>query len=233
MGGSKKSSKAPSAPKFQSSKIYEGDRLVGETYKDKKLGVITKYYDDPEETIRKQQAQEGINRILPTLGQTAPEMSAQYDQIAQSYTDQQTDAFNKIYNPQLKSLREDIGSRFGTLQNSQYFDALNDLEKNVRTPALLDIARSAQQQKTNLYNNQEAQKLQQLQALGYVLNNDQAAFLAGLQNPQQSSNSANSFNLQNYAQQLQNYQYQQNLALQKQQMGAQYLAAAMPDIKVM
>jgi len=216
MGGKKKEkSKAPAAPAFQASKIYNGDQLVGETYKDPVQGIITKYYEDPAEAERKKQAQSQINSILPTLGQTAPEMSAQYDQIANAYQDQATQAFDRLYNPRLKDLREDIGSRFGTLKATPYFDTLNDLETNVRTPALLDIANTAQQQKQSMYNNQEAQKLQRLQALGYLLNSDQTAFLQNVQAPQNSSIAGNNFNQSNYLQQLQQY----NLNRQQQSQG--------------
>lgn len=226
---SKKKPSAPKAPSFQNSAVFNGNDLVSSTYQDPTYGIVTKYNSTPEQQQAKAAAQSRINSILPTLGQTSPEMSKQYDDIAKAYTDQSTAAFDRIYQPSLRNLREDIGSRFGTLQATPYFDQLGELEKNVRVPAMVDIANTATQKKQDLYNTAQNQKLQELQGLGYVLNADQQQFLNGLNSSNTNSNAGNQFNLANYQNALQQYQFNQNMGLQQSQLGAQYLKSAMPD----
>lgn len=196
------SGKAPPAPSFQNSANFLGDQLVSRTYMDPQYGVTTKYTPDQVQLDSQKQAQARINQILPTLGQTSPEMAKEYDNMANSYADQATAAFNREYEPAQRNLREDYASRFGTLQATPYLDAQADMENRVRVPALLDIANTAVQKKQDLYNTAQQQKLNELQGLGYVLNGDQTAFLQNLQNPQQVSANTNTFNLGKYQQQL-------------------------------
>lgn len=225
----KKSTPAPQAPAFQNSSVFNGNDLVSQTYQDPTYGIVTKYNSSPEQQASKAAAQSQINQILPTLGQTSPEMSAQYDSIANAYSDNAKASFDRIYDPSLRNLREDAGARFGTTQATPYYDQLTNLETNVKAPAYAQIANDATMQKQNLYNQGQSQKLQELQGLGYVLSGDQQNFLNGLSSSNANSASGNQFNLANYQSQLQNYQFNQNMALQNSQLGAQYLGAIMPN----
>lgn len=212
---SKKSKKqeAPKAPSFAPSTIMYGDQVVGKTYKDKKTGqIINQYLPSAEEQQQKQLAQSRINSILPTLGITAPEMSQQYDNIANSYINETTSNFDRAYQPFLRNQREDYASRFGGLANTPYIDAMRNNEEQIRQPALLSIANQANLLKKDLYSQQEQQKLNELQALGYNLNSTQQNFLNGLSQPLNASSLANNFNQNNYMQQLQQY----NIAGQRQ-----------------
>lgn len=219
----KKTSSAPKAPAFQNSSVFNGDQLVSQTYQDPTYGIVTKYVASPEQQASKAAAQSRINAILPTLGQTSPEMSAQYDSIANAYSDNAKAAFDRIYDPSLRNLREDAGARFGTTQATPYYDQLNNLETNVKAPAYAQIANDATMQKQNLYNNAQSQKLQELQSLGYVLSGDQQNFLNGLSSSQTNSNNGNSFNLQNYQNALNAYNFNQNKNAQAQGYGLQAL----------
>lgn len=220
--------KKPKSITPQGSATYIGNQMTSNTVYNPATGQMeTHYYESPEEQARKTAVQGRINSIIPTLGQTAPEMSAQWDSMAKAYEDQNVDAFNRMYDPTLRNLREDVASRFGTTKASDYYDRLNDLEKNVKTPALLDIARSATQMKSGLYDQQEANKLKELQSLGYFLNNDQQNFLSNLTNTQNSANSLNQFNLSKYSQDLQQYNADLNRAAQNSWVNqyAKYMGA--------
>jgi hypothetical protein len=213
----KKTQKPPTAPGFQNSANFYGDQLASQTYMDPTYGVVTKYNPSPAESQSKSAAQSRINQILPTLGQTSPEMSKQFDDMSNAYADQATAAFNREYAPLQRNVREDYASRFGGGQNTPYIDAINDMETRQRVPALVDIANNATQKRQDLYNTQEQQKLNELQSLGYVLNGDQATFLQNLQNPQQVSSSTNNFNQQNYADQLKQYNADREFQLNQSQ----------------
>lgn len=233
MGGKKESKpKAPPAPSFTPSTIKYGDQVVGKTYKDKNLGVVTQYMPDPAEVERKAIANQRINQILPTLGQTAPEIGQRYDQMMNDYVGQQTDLFNKEYDKAFKGIREDVTSRFGTTNSSQYYDKLGKLEQDVRTPAYLDIQRTGSMMRRDLDSQEQSRKLQELSALGYNLSADQQAFLSGIQSPVQTGQYYNNFNLQNYKNQMD--QYNRNSPPQNQGgFMNSFLNAAMQSARVM
>lgn len=205
----KSSGSAPKPPKFSPSAVMYGDQLVGQTYKDKKLGIVTKYSPTPEEQARKSMADAQINAILPTLGQTAPEIGQRFDQMRDDYIGQQTDIFNREYDKTLRDLREDIGSRFGTLKATPYFDRLQSLERDIRIPAYLDIQRAGSLYRTDLDNQEQARKLNELSALGQSLTGAQQTFLNNIQAPLSSSQLMNNFNQNQYQQQLAQYQQDQ------------------------
>ena len=199
-----KSSKKPQAPEFQESETKYGNQTIGRTYRDNGR-IVQQYYASPEEIQRQQIANQKINEILPTLGQTGSELSAQYNQMQQAYTDNALQQFNNMYDPALRNMREDVASRFGTLAATPFLDQYKEMEKNIRQPALTQIVNQGIQLKQDLYNQNESRKLQELQALGYNLNADQQLFLNSLNSSLAGSNSANQFNLTNYKTQLDQY----------------------------
>lgn len=204
----KSKSSAPAAPSFTPSEIRYGDQVVGRTYMDNGQ-IVNQYFADPAEQERKKVANERINQILPTLGQTAPEIGQRYDQMRDDYIGQQTDLFNKEYDKTLKGLREDVVSRFGTTNATPYYDKMTELERDVRAPAYLDIQRTGSLMRKDLDTQEQQRKLQELSALGYTLSADQQAFLSGLNAPIQAGQYANNFNQQNYLNRLNAYNQQQ------------------------
>lgn len=215
-----------SVPKQQGSANFYGNQMTSQTYQDPTLGTVTRYNPTGAEQQAHTSAQNQIAQILPTLGQTSPEMSKQYDSMSNAYADNATAAFNREYAPAQRSLREDYASRFGGGQNTPYIDAINDMETRQRVPALTDIANNAASMKQNLYNQGESQKLNELQGLGYTLNGQQANFIQNLQNPQGVTQQGNQFNQQNYQSQLQNYMNTQNNSAQTTQAMLGAIAAA-------
>jgi hypothetical protein len=206
MGKKKKSNdSAPAAPAFTPSQVMIGNRVVGQTYMGPDGNIVTQYFESPEEIERRRISDQKINQILPTLGQTAPELGQRYDTMMNDYVSQQTDLFNRDYDKSLRGLREDIGSRFGTLKATPYFDKLQDLEKNVKAPAMLEIQRQGSMYRKDLDDQEQGRKLTELGALGYQLNTAQQNFLSGLQSPLTTATLMNNFNQNRYSQQLQGY----------------------------
>lgn len=208
---SSSSAKKPATPQFSGSKIYYGDNLVGETLKQGN-DIITRYFPDPAEMERQKIADARINQLLPTLGQTAPELAAQYDQASNDWRNQQTDKFTQEYNKTMRGLREDTGRRFGTLKSSTYFDRMEDVTKNVWNPGILDINRNASIMRQDLSDQDQARKLRELSALGGTLSAGDQEFLGKLQPAYQGSQMGNNYNNNLYNAQMQQYQ----LGLQQQ-----------------
>jgi len=195
----------PSAPTFQPSQVMNGDTVVSKTYQDLATGgIITQYLPDPAEEARKQQAQLKLNEVISTLGKTAPEMSAQFDQTKSTFINSASQSFQEQYDPALRSLREDIASRFGTLNSSQFISGLNDLEKN-RANALAGIASTGESVKADLVNQEESRKLNEMQALGGVLSADQSNFLNTSKASLTASEALNDFLNGQWMQQLRSY----------------------------
>lgn len=215
MGGKKKTPAPPPAPTFTPSHVYQGDRRVSSTYLDNTGAIRTEYYEDPAEIERRNIVNPQINSILASLGVQAPEQVKQFDKMRDDYAGLQLDAFNKEYDRTFRGLQEDTAQRFGTLNATSFFDALKRLEQDVKTPAIRQINQQASVYRTDLANQAEAQKLNRLSALGYTLNQDQQRFIQNLGTSASPSQSINAFNQNNYSQQLQNFQFQQQLAQQK------------------
>lgn len=199
-----KKSKQPAPPRFQESEIKYGNQVIGRTYQDNGK-VVQQYFASPEEIERQKIANQKINQILPTLGQSDAELSSQYQQMQQAYTDNALQQFNNMYDPALRNMREDVASRFGTLAATPFLDQYTQMEKTVRQPALTQIVNQGIQMKQDLYNQNESRKLQELQALGYNLSSDQQLFLNSLQSTASATNAGNQFNLSNYKTQLDQY----------------------------
>ena len=194
----------PPPPTFKSSVVKNGDTVVSKTYQDSSGAIVTQYLPDPAEQAAKQQAQLKLNDVMSTLGKTAPEMSAQFDQTKQAFINSASKSFQEQYDPALQSLREDIASRFGTLNSSQFISGLNGLEKN-RASALADIASTGESVKADLVNQEEARKLNEMQALGGVLSDAQSAMLNNTKASLNASEALNDFLNGQWMQQLRAY----------------------------
>lgn len=197
--------KAPAPPAFTPTETRYGDTVIAKTSIDPVTGnFVNQYIPDPVEVKQKDMAQEKINNITATLGQTPAEMAAQYQGTADSFVNDAQKTFMQQYDPALRSLKNDIASRFGTLNASVFTNDLNSLENN-RASAFADISNKAQMLKGDLVNQQEAGKLNQIQALGGVLNNTQSNMLNNLQAPLSAASLYNNFQNSRYMNQLNDF----------------------------
>jgi len=203
-------SKAPKAPAYQPSEIKYGDTVIGKTYVDPTTGaIVTQYIPDPAEAQRQSLIQQKINEIAQSLGTTSPELNEQFNQTQNAFIDDAKRQFSDQYDPSLKNLREDTASRFGTLNTSEFFNGLNDLEK-IKSNALIDIINRGKMLKNDLVNQNEANKLNALAALNGTLSSDSATSLQNMDSSLASSNALNGFLNSQWMTQL-NY-YMQNQA---------------------
>ncbi|MEI8390847.1 MAG: hypothetical protein WCG23_13300 [bacterium] len=195
---------APPAPTYQPSVVKYGDTVVSKTYLDPSGSIVTQYVPDPAEEASKQLAQTKINDVMSTIGKTASELSSQFDSTKQAFINSASKSFQDQYDPALQSLREDIASRFGTLNSSQFISGLNSLEKN-RANALAEIASKGETVKADLVNQDETRKLNEIKALGGVLSADQSNFLSTTKTSLSASEALNDFLNGQWMQQLKAY----------------------------
>jgi len=196
---------APAPPAFTPTETRYGDTVIAKTSIDPVTGnFVNQYIPDPAEVQQKALAQQKINDIMSTIGQTPAEMAAQYDSTANSFVNSADNTFMQQYNPTVQALKEDVASRFGTLNSSQFINDLNVMDKN-KALAFADISNKAQMLKGDLVNRSEANKLNQIQALGGVLNDNQSNFLGNLQAPLSASNLYNDFQNSQYMAQLNDF----------------------------
>lgn len=205
MGRGGQAAAPPPAPKFQPSEVKYGDTTVSKTYQDPVSGsIVTEYIPDPAEEQRKQEAQLKLNEIMSGLGTTAPELAVRFDETEQAYVADASRKFQEQYNPALKSLREDIASRFGTLNTSQFISGLNSLEHN-RAEALSNIVNTGKMVRTDLVNQNETRKLNEMQALGGILSDTQNNMLSNNNASLTASQAMNNFLNGQWMQQLRSY----------------------------
>jgi len=204
------SQSAPSAPSYKSSVVKDGTNTVSTTYQDPTTGsIVTQYIPDAAQAAGQSEAEQGINQIIPTLGQTSPEMAKEYDQAAQAYSDAAMQQFNNSYVPQLTNLRENIASRFGTLNSSQFLSGLNSLQQT-QANALAGIAEKAQTIKSQLATQTENNQINAMHALGGVLSADQTALNDNAKTSLNASQSLNDFLNSQWMKQLSAYTSSQN-----------------------
>jgi len=197
--------KAPQPPAFTPAETRYGDNLVAKTYLDQKSGnFVNQYFPDPAEAQRKSMIQQKMDNIIPTLGQTPSETAYQYQQTENAFVNDAQKTFASQYDPALRSLKEDVASRFGSLNSSQFIDDLNSLE-NTRASAFADIANKGRMLNQDLVNQNEARKLREVQTLGGMLNAEQSNFLNNLQAPLSAAKSINDFKNTQWVAELQKF----------------------------
>lgn len=201
--------KTVSAPKFSSSEIRYGDTVIGKTYQDPATGaVVTQYIPDETEVQRKKLLQDQINTLSSSIGTTASELATQFNSTENAFISDATQKFLDQYNPTVRSLREDVSSRFGTLNSSEFLDGLKGLE-STKASALVDIINRGKLIKSDLVNQDESRKLNQLQALSAALGNDTSSFQNTASISLDTSNALNDFLSSQWVTQLKDLRSQQ------------------------
>jgi len=201
---------ASQPPSYSSSEVRYGDTVISKTFLDPSTGsVVTQYLSDPAEQFRKQETEQKLNQVISSLGTTAPELNTQFNQTKEAFINSATQSFDETFEPALKSLKEDIASRFGTLNSSEFLSGLDNLERN-RAKALTDIAYKAESVKSDLVNQNEAMKLSQIESLGGVLSSDQEAAISAAKTSLSASDALNDFLNSQWMQSLKSYTSEEN-----------------------
>ena len=98
----------------------------------------------------------------------------------------------------LNNLKNDVASRFGNFDNSVFMDNLNAIEAN-RTDAISNLAQDITAKRSELINNELAQRYTYLNFLQDIQNQTNSNILNFVTGSQNNSNSGNNYNAQAYA----------------------------------
>lgn len=103
------------------------------------------------------------------------------------------DNINSIYTPLQNSLKNDIASRFGNLDNSVFLDKLNAITDN-KSRAIADLSNNLALAQSDLYNQEIQNRMNLLSLLDGLNNSLHSNILSYLGLANQNANSGNQYN---------------------------------------
>jgi len=156
---------APTPAEFSPSTIKQDGKIVGKTYKDAATGeIITEYLSDPEALAREQANQASLTKLYSALGNRTTDQVDAANQYRDTFVNQASNTFNQQFDPTIRRTREDNASRFGSLNNSIFRDALAEIDK-ARSYGMSDIAQNAELNKQNYLSNYDNELYKQIAAI--------------------------------------------------------------------
>lgn len=167
-------------------------------------------------------AQNSMLTSLPQINVFSGETQKNINSQLEAYKNRGIQSINDIYTPIMNNLKTDIASRFGNLNNSVFFDNLNNVEKN-RANAISTLAQDLEAQRSNLYNNELSQRYNYLNFLNTLQNqiNNNAMNYMGI--AQNNSAAGNSYNQAAYNANMQSQQQLFNNAMQVAQLASKFM----------
>lgn len=172
-------------------------------------GVINSNYNmtDAEKYIYGY-AQNTLADILPQLNIFSPETLNSLQTQVDAYTNKGVNTINNIYNPMVKTLQNDIASRFGNFDNSVFMDNLKSIESK-RSDAVSSFAQDIMAKRNELIKDELSNRYVYADFLNQIQNQTVNNILSYISTALSSSSSGNS-----YGNNLYNALYKQALASQ-------------------
>ena len=214
MGGSK-----PKEPEYKNTYLYQGNDLVQSSELDANGNVVTKMIPTAEEAANKARRDKNITSIenemetfKPQLNTLSPEFQSAIDKQGKDLLKASQDNFNESFNPAMQALREEAAKKFGTL-NSSFFNDEQSKLANIGADTLSQIAQDVEQRKTDLKQTELSNRQNYWNDLGKQL----ATLQQGINQFYDTENNrytqavqaqdmANSWSMDKYKAQLQDYQ---------------------------
>ena len=125
---------------------------------------------------------------------TKKNLQAQVDAYAQNGQK----LINNIYTPMLESLKNDIASRFGNLDNSVFMDNLNSIESK-RADSMNSLAQDILAKQDEVVSNELSKRYTYLNFLQDIQNNINSNMLNLINASRQNGNSGNNYNQSSYS----------------------------------
>lgn len=138
-------------------------------------------------------AQKTLAEKLPNLNVFNADTNRDINSQIEAYKNQALKSLDSLYKPMIRNLTNDIASRFGNLDNSMFLDNLNSIENN-RASAMADLVQDIQTYKSDLYNNELANRYNYINLLNTLVNGSNNNILNYLASALSNSNSGNSYN---------------------------------------
>lgn len=186
---------SPDYPSYNSSSLKIGDSTATSGITN---GTVNSSYNmsDSESAI--------YNYALNTLATILPQVNT-FDTDTQSSLQSEVDAYkasgindiNEIYNPMIKSLENDVSSRFGNLDNSIFKDDLGDIETK-RSNAVSSFAQNVLSKQSELESDELTKRYALVNLLSGLADNGYENALKAISTALGSSTSANNYNSDAY-----------------------------------
>jgi len=138
-------------------------------------------------------AQKNLAENLPNLNVFNSNTNRDINSQVEAYKNQALQALDSLYKPMIKNLTNDIASRFGNIDNSMFLDNLNAIENN-RANAMSNLVQDIQTYKSDLYNNELANRYNYINLLNTLMNGSNNNILNYLSSALANSNAGNSYN---------------------------------------
>lgn len=155
--------------------------------------VNSNYNMDDYENAIYNYAQKTLAEKLPELNVFNLDTKKDLNSQVEAYKNQALKTLDNLYKPIIKNLTNDIASRFGNIDNSMFLDNLNSIENN-RANAMSDLVQDIQTYKSDLYNNELANRYNYINLLNTLVNGSNNNILNYLSAALSASNAGNSYN---------------------------------------
>lgn len=192
----------PKYPSFSGGVVSINGQKKAVTSK-KGNNVVSNYKMSNAEKQAYDFAQNSLVSNLPNINvfdtNTQQGLQSQLD----AYTQKGQKMINNLYSPMLNSLKNDIASRFGNLDNSVFLNNLNAIEAN-RAESVNSLAQDVLNRQDELINNELTRRYNYLNFLQNLQNQANSTMLNYINSSQNNSSSGNSYNQQAYNANLQN-----------------------------
>lgn len=178
-------------PKYSSSSVSIGNSKASTGVNN---GVLASDYNmsDDEANIYNY-ALHTLANILPQLNTFDTDTMSSIQSQVNAYKDSGLQSINKIYNPMITNLENDISSRFGNLDNSIFKDNLNDIESE-RSNAISSFAQNVLAKQSELESDELTKRYALAEFLNGIANNTFDKALRAINTALGSSANANNYN---------------------------------------
>jgi len=139
-----------------------GQQIAGSTVNN---GDTSSFYNMPANLKKAyDSAQESLAQNISKVNVFSPDVINRLNDQVKAYQAQGIKSINEIYEPMLKSAREDAAKRFGNLNNSVFMDNLNAIESK-RAQAVSNLSQNIAAKRNELVNDELSRRYDYLNFL--------------------------------------------------------------------
>lgn len=180
----------------QGSLVINGKELASVKEDD---GNITSYYNMPDYDKKTyDKIQKNLNKAVKNLYNFSSDKKLWNKQL-NAYKKQGIKEIDSIYTPMETSLKNDIASRFGNLDNSVFLDKLSKITDN-KAQAVSSLSDSLLMKRDQLYANELQNRMNYISVLSGLSTNYDNRALAYLDIAKSNAESGNNYNTKTYQQ---------------------------------
>lgn len=187
-----KTSSAPSQPAYSGGSVrINGNNIA--TVRKEGDNFVSDYNMSQTEKKIFDSVQNGLSDALENLFTISDPQRQEWQKQLNSMQDTGLQNLNSIYGALQNSLKNDIASRFGNLDNSIFMDKLSSITDN-KSKAIADLVNNLTLASNNLYNQEIQRRINTINLLNGLNNSINSNILSYLAIPSQNANSGNQFN---------------------------------------